>query len=385
MDKDGRTRATPRLVLIGAAAAIAIAVAAWRAWPPATAQSPKGPPPAVPVQAAMVTRADVPIYLQALGNVQAFNTVTIHSRVDGQLQTVAFSEGQDVKAGDLLAQIDPRPFQAQLDQAVAKKAQDEAQLANAKHDLERYTTLITQNAISRQTADTQRALVAQLEATIKGDDATIESAQVQLGYTTITAPITGRTGIRQIDTGNIIHATDTNGLVVLTQLQPISVLFTLPEENLPDVSHAMQRGSLAVIAMSGDEKTELDRGTVALIDNQIDTATGTMRLKATFPNPNHSLWPGQFVKVKLLLRTLHNALTVPSTAVQRGAQGLFAYVIKTDSTVEMRPLKAEQLMASVAVIDEGLQEGERVVTSGQYRLQPGTRVDVREQSAGATP
>ena len=385
MDKDGRTRATPRLVLIGAAAAIAIAVAAWLAWPPATAQSPKGPPPAVPVQAAMVTRADVPIYLQALGNVQAFNTVTIHSRVDGQLQTVAFSEGQDVKAGDLLAQIDPRPFQAQLDQAVAKKAQDEAQLANAKHDLERYTTLITQNAISRQTADTQRALVAQLEATIKGDDATIESAQVQLGYTTITAPITGRTGIRQIDTGNIIHATDTNGLVVLTQLQPISVLFTLPEENLPDVSHAMQRGSLAVIAMSGDEKTELDRGTVALIDNQIDTATGTMRLKATFPNPNHSLWPGQFVKVKLLLRTLHNALTVPSTAVQRGAQGLFAYVIKTDSTVEMRPLKAEQLMASVAVIDEGLQEGERVVTSGQYRLQPGTRVDVREQSAGATP
>jgi multidrug efflux system membrane fusion protein len=382
MDKNAM-RARPRLILIGAAVAVAIALAGWFAWPPATADAPKGPPPAVPVQAATATRADVPVFLTALGNVQAFNTVTIHSRVDGQLQTVAFSEGQDVKAGDLLAQIDPRPFQAQLDQATAKKGQDEAQLANARRDLERYVSLAAQNAISRQTADTQRSLVAQLEATVKGDQAAIESASVQLGYTTIVAPIDGRTGIRQIDAGNIVHATDANGLVVLTQLQPISVLFTLPEENLPDVSREMQQGPLPALAMTGDEKTELDRGTLTLIDNQIDPTTGTMRLKATFPNPNHSLWPGQFVKVKLLLRTQHNALTVPSTAVQRGAQGLFAYVIKPDATVEMRPLKAEQLMATVAVIADGLQDGERVVTAGQYRLQPGTRVEVREQAAGA--
>jgi membrane fusion protein, multidrug efflux system len=377
------TRARPRLILVGAAAVVIIALGTWFVWPPATADAPKAPPPAVPVQAAPARRADVPIFLTALGNVQAFNTVTIHSRVDGQLQTVAFSEGQDVKAGDLLAQIDPRPFQATLDQATAKKAQDEAQLANARRDLDRYVRLAAQNAISRQTADTQRALVAQLDATVKGDQAAIESASVQLGYTTITAPIDGRTGIRQIDTGNIVHATDTNGLVVLTQLQPISVLFTLPEENLPDVSGEMQQGALQVIAMTGDEKTELDRGTLTLIDNQIDQTTGTMRLKATFPNPNHSLWPGQFVKVKLLLRTQRNALTVPSTAVQRGPQGLFAYVIKPDATVEMRPLKAEQLTATVAVISDGLQDGERVVTAGQYRLQPGTRVDVREQAAGA--
>ncbi len=343
---------------------------------PADAQAPAAPP-RIPVEVAQAKLRDVPVYLQGLGNVQAFNTVTIRSRVDGELQKVAFVEGQDVKAGDVLAQIDPRPFKAQLDQATAKKAQDEAQLANARLDVQRYTNLVKQNAISSQTLDTQRALVAQLEATIKGDDATIENAAVQLGYTTITAPISGRTGIRLVDQGNIIHATDASGLVVITQLQPISVIFTLPEDALPEIAREMASGPLEVAILSRDEKTELDRGTLALVDNQIASATATIKLKATLPNSANLLWPGQFVKARLLLRTQRNVLTVPPNAVQRGAQGLFAYVVKPDQTADLRPLKVGQIDGAVAVIEGGLQAGEQVVTAGQFRLQPGSHVEAR--------
>lgn len=343
---------------------------------PADAQAPSAPP-RIPVEVAQAELRDVPVYLQGLGNVQAFNTVTIRSRVDGELQKVGFVEGQDVKAGDVLAQIDPRPFKAQLDQAIAKKAQDEAQLANARVDLQRYTNLSKQNAISSQTLDTQRALVAQLEATIKGDDATIENAAVQLGYTTITAPIGGRTGIRLVDQGNIVHAADATGLVVITQLQPISVIFTLPEDTLPEIAREMASGPLEVAILSRDEKTALDRGTLALIDNQIASSTATIKLKATLPNKANLLWPGQFVKARLLLRTQRNVLTIPPNAVQRGAQGLFAYVVKPDQTAELRPLKVGQIDGRAAVIEDGLQAGEYVVTAGQFRLQPGSHVETR--------
>jgi multidrug efflux system membrane fusion protein len=367
-----------QIVLVGALiAGLGAAAWLWLARTPADAQAQPSRPAAVPVEVAQAKRRDVPVYLQGLGNVQAFNTVTVRSRVDGELQKVSFSEGQDVKAGDVLAQIDPRPFKAQLDQALAKKAQDEAQLANARVDVQRYTNLIKQSAISSQTLDTQKALVAQLEATIKGDDATIQNAQVQLGYTTITAPIGGRTGIRQVDQGNIVHAGDATGLVVIAQLQPISVVFTLPEDNLTEIAREMRQGPLEVAILSRDEKTELDRGTLALVDNQINTTTATIKLKATLPNANNLLWPGQFVKARLLLRMQRNVLTVPPDAVQRGTQGLFAFVVTPDQTAALRPLKVGQIDAMAAVIEGGLQEGERVVTAGQFRLQPGTPVEPR--------
>ena len=365
-------------IVVGIVVAAGLGLAGWHflVRVPADAQAPAAPP-RIPVEVAQAKLRDVPVYLQGLGNVQAFNTVTIRSRVDGELQKVAFVEGQDVKAGDVLAQIDPRPFKAQLDQATAKKAQDEAQLANARVDVQRYTNLVKQNAISSQTLDTQRALVAQLEATIKGDDATIENAAVQLGYTTIIAPISGRTGIRLVDQGNIVHASDASGLVVITQLQPISVIFTLPEDTLPEIAREMAAGPLEVAILSRDEKTELDHGTLALIDNQIASATATIKLKATLPNKNNLLWPGQFVKARLLLRTQRNVLTIPPNAVQRGAQGLFAYVVKPDQTAELRPLKVGLIDGRAAVIEDGLQPGEHVVTAGQFRLQPGSHVETR--------
>jgi multidrug efflux system membrane fusion protein len=335
--------------------------------------SPASPAP-VPVEIASASRADVPVYLEGLGTVQAFNTVTIKTRVDGQIQKVSFVEGQRVKAGDLLVQIDPRPFQAAYDQVVAKKAQDEAQLANAKVDLDRFTTLVKTNAINRQQADTQRALVVQLEALVRADQGAIEAAKVQLDYTAISSPIDGITGIRLVDEGNIVHATDTNGIVVVTQLQPISVVFTLPEDDLQRVSQAMAQGPVAVAALSRDGKTEFDRGTLLLIDNQIDQTTGTIRLKATFPNPHGALWPGQFDNVRLLLQTQHNVLTVPSAAIQRGPNGFFTYVVKPDSTVDMRTVTVGQDTGVTAVIDDGLAPGDRVVTAGQYRVQPGARV-----------
>jgi multidrug efflux system membrane fusion protein len=338
----------------------------------------------IPVETASAVRADVPIYLLGIGTAQAFNTVTLTTRVDGQLQKIAFVEGQDVKAGQLIAQIDPRPYQAQLDQVVSKKAQDESQLQNAKQDLQRYQTLAPQDYASKQTLDKAVAQVALLEAQIKGDQGMIDAARTQLAYTTITSPIDGRTGIRLVDQGNNVRATDTTGIVVITQLHPISVVFTLPEESLIEISKAMRQAKVTVAALARDGKTELGQGTVSLVDNRIDQTTGTIRLKATFANEANTLWPGQFVNVRLFLRTITNALTVPSGAIGRGPNGLFTYVVKSDGAVEIRPIDVAQDTGTVAVINKGLTPGERVVTAGQSRLQPGAHVQASAQN-GAQP
>ena len=326
----------------------------------------------IPVTAGTAKTDDVPVYRTGLGTVQAFNTVTVKVRVDGQLNSVAFTEGQDVKANDVLAQIDPRSFQAALDQAKATKAKDEAQLANARLDLTRFVDL--GEYATRQSVDTQKALVRQLEATVQADNAAVENAQVQLDYTTITAPLSGRTGLRLVDPGNIVHATDPNGLVVITQLQPISVIFTLPQDQLQEVIKQMSAGSLKAFAIARANGQTLGEGTLALVDNQIDPNTGTVRLKATFPNEDYALWPGQFVDVKLQVRTLQQVVTVPSPAIQRGPDGMYVYVIKPDSTVAMQAVTVTQMMDGSSVVEAGLAAGTHIVVSGQYRLQQGSRV-----------
>jgi multidrug efflux system membrane fusion protein len=340
---------------------------------PASAATQKSVP-AVAVDTAQSSRNDVPIFLQGLGTVQAFYTVTVTARVDGELQRVAFTEGQTVHKGDLLAQIDPRPNQAAFDQAVATKSKDEAQLANAKRDFERYTKLQPQDLASKQTVDTQRALVDQLAAQLKVDQAIIDNARTQLEYTRITSPITGRTGIRLVDPGNIVHGANSTGIVVVTQVQPISVVFTLPEEELGAVVQALAAGSVSVTTVSRDGGATLDEGTLSLIDNQIDQSTGSVRLKATFDNARNTLWPGQYVDARVLVRTERNALTIPNAAVQLGPNGPFTYVVKTDSSVEVRPLRVAEGGGGLTIIKEGLAPGERVVTSNQYRLQAGVRV-----------
>ena len=335
----------------------------------------------VVVDSAVARRADVPVYLNGLGTAQAFYTARITSRVDGQLQDVAFTEGQLVHKGEMLARIDPRPFQAVFDQASATREKDVAQLANAKRDLDRYLSLEPDHLASRQQIDTQKALVTQLEAQIQADAATVESAKTQLGYTSITSPIDGNTGIRLVDPGNIVRATDAGGIVVVTQVQPISVVFTLPEEALSQVSGALAAGKVQVIALSRDDKTELDRGTLALVDNQIDTTTATAKLKGTFPNASRKLWPGEFVNARVLVRMERGALTIPAAALQRGADGPFTYVVKADSTVEVRKLQTDGENGDVAVIRAGLTDGERVVTSNQFRLEAGTRVKASTKPA----
>ena len=342
-------------------------------------------PAGIRVDTAAAKRADVPQYIEGLGTVQAFYTVTITPRVDGQLMKVAFTEGQTVKKGDLLAQIDPRPYQAALEQAIGTRDKDQAVLDNARHDLERYEVLAPQDLASKQTVDTQRALVAQTTAQLKSDQAAIDNARTQLDYTSITSPIQGRTGIRLVDPGNNVHATDTTGIVVVTQLQPISVIFTLPEDALPAISEAMAKGTVTVAALSRDGRTELDRGTVSLIDNQIDQTTGTVRLKAVFPNSRNTLWPGEFINAKALLQTRQNALIIPASALQRGPNGVFAYVVRADSTVEVRPLQIADENDAAVVVDGGLRDGELVVTSNQYRLQPDAKVRSGSEAAAAGP
>jgi membrane fusion protein, multidrug efflux system len=340
----------------------------------AARNAPGATSPAIAVDTAAVTHADVPIYLSGLGTVQAFYTVTVTARVDGELQKVAFTEGQTVHKGDLLAEIDPRPNQAAYTQAVATKARDAAQLANAKRDLERYTILQPQDLASKQTVDTQRALV---------DQAVIDNARTQLDYTRITSPIEGRTGIRLVDPGNIVHAAATTGIVVVTQVQPISVIFTLPEEDLAAVNAALAAGAVSVTTVSRDSRTELDRGTLTLIDNEIDQTTGSAKFKATFSNAHNTLWPGQYVNARVLVRTERNALTLPTTAVQLGPNGPFTYVVKPDSTVEVRQLKIGEESDGMTIVNTGLALNERVVTSNQYRLQAGAHVRAVTAEASA--
>jgi len=333
--------------------------------------------PPVPVVAGRVAQKDVPIYLDGLGTVQAFNAVTVHVRVDGELKKVAFTEGQDVKAGDVLAQIDPDPFRAQLEQAEAKQAQDEAQLANARLDLQRDAEQIAAKIVSQQVYDTQKALVDQLAAQVKADQAAINSAKVQLNYTTVVSPLDGRTGVRLVDQGNIVHANDANGLVLVTQLKPISVVFTLPEQMRPSVQKEYAAGAISVVAVDRDNRTVLGSGTLAVIDNQIDVTTGTIRLKATFPNEDLRLWPGQFVNARLLLTTRKGGLVVPAAVIQRGPEGPYAFVIKADKAdkvVAIQPVKVAQIENGEALIDEGLHADDEVVVDGQYRLQPGSKV-----------
>ena len=333
----------------------------------------------VPVVSGTVQRRDVPIYLDGLGTVQAFNTVSVRSRVDGQVVKIAFDEGQEVHEGDLLAQIDPAPFQAVVDQNVAKKAADEAQLSVAQLNLKRDEDLLKSKILSQQDYDTQKALVDQLGAAVKADQAAIDNARVQLAYTAIKSPLDGRTGIRQVDQGNIVHANDSNGIVVITQLRPISVVFTLPEQNLRAIQqHLREGGQLAVIALERDNQTKLDEGKLVVVDNQIDTTTGTIRLKGTFPNPDFQLWPGEFVNVRLLLEMRKAAPVVPASVVQRGPDGTFAFVIDDNLSAQVRPIKVAQIEQGQALIEQGLNPGERVVVDGQYKLQAGSKVKLPE-------
>jgi multidrug efflux system membrane fusion protein len=365
--------------LMGIALAVLLLIG-WRVvvHKPADAAS-RNTPPAIAVDMAAVGHTDVPIYLEGLGTVQAFYTVTVTARVDGEIQKIGFTEGQTVHKGDLLAQIDPRPNQAAYEQAVAVKAKDAAQLANAKLDLIRYTQLQPQDLASKQTVDTARANVEQLAAQIQVDQALVDNARTQLDYTRITSPIDGRTGMRLIDPGNIVHAAGTNGIVVVTQVQPISVVFTLPEENISTVGEALAAGQVQVTTLSRDGNSVLDEGTLTLIDNEIDQATGTAKLKATFSNKRNTLWPGQYVNARVLVRTEKNALTVPTSAVQLGPNGPFTYVVKSDSTVEVRPVELGDESNGLTVIKNGIALNERVVTSNQYRLQAG--VHVRDNAA----
>jgi len=330
----------------------------------------------VPVVAGQVTSHDVPIYLRGVGTVIAYNTVLVRSQIQGQITKIGFTEGQPVHAGDLLAQIDPRPYQAQLDQVTATRDRDQAQLTNAEANLGRYTQLGDKGWATPQLVDTQKAQVAQLQSAIKADEALIEAAKVQLGYTALTSPIDGVTGVRQIDIGNVIHPTDPNGLVVVTQIEPISVIFTLPETDLPLIQQRMAKGPLTVEAYSQDDTVKLDEGKLTLVDNEILQTTGTIRLKAEFANTTHRLWPGELIDVWLLLDTRRDGLTVPASAVQQGQQGAFTYVIDPDGKAEVRPITVSQISRGQALIDAGLTANEEVVVDGQYKLQPGSRVTI---------
>jgi multidrug efflux system membrane fusion protein len=327
---------------------------------------------AVPVKIASVEKADFPVYLTGLGTVQGFNTVQVRTRVDGQIDKITFQVGQFVKQGDTLVEIDPRPFQAALDQAKAKKVQDEANLANANLDLQRFTKL--GEFATRQQTDTQRSTVAQLTAQIAADTALIENAQTQLDYATVKAPISGVAGLRQVDVGNIVNTSTQTGIVTIVQIEPIAVIFTAPEDQLPDIKAALGVAPPKTIALSTDGKRVLSTGTLALINNQVDTSSGTIRLKGVFDNKDHALWPGQSVSTRLLIATLKDATVVPDDAVQHGTDGLYAFTVDKDNKAALRKVKVTRSFDGRSVIDEGLSPGEQVITAGQYKVQPGSLV-----------
>ncbi|MFL6679238.1 MAG: efflux RND transporter periplasmic adaptor subunit [Burkholderiaceae bacterium] len=364
--------------------AIALAVLAFGMWsierPANAAEEGKGKGKRdegpVAVTTALVKQQDVPVYRTGIGTVTPTYSVTVKARVDGQLDKVAFTEGQDVKKGQLLAQLDPRTLQAQLLQAQATRAKDQATLANARVDLKRYETLIAQDAATQQQLDTQKALVDQLAASVKSDEAAVNAAQVQLGFTAITAPISGRAGARLVDPGNIVHASDATGLVVINQIDPISVVFTLPDDAVQETIHALDsKKPVLVQAFPRDGGQMLGAGHLTLLNNQIDTSTGTVQLKASFVNGQHNLWPGQYVNMRLILGTRANALTVPEQAVQRGQGGVYVYVVDDQAkTVQSRPIALAQIQDGIAAIASGVSAGERVVVDGQYKLKPGSRV-----------
>ncbi|QDL97320.1 efflux RND transporter periplasmic adaptor subunit [Rhodopseudomonas palustris] len=357
-----------------------LGVVAWRATQTKQAERRMPPDLAVPVLAATPKVADVPVYLDGVGSVKPLATVTVRAQVDGKLIAVNFTEGQDVKAGDVLAEIDPAIYQAAYDQAVAKKAQDEAQLANARIDLARYQQLAASNAGSKQQADTQKATVAQLEAQVRSDQAAIDNAAATLSYTKVVAPISGRAGLRQVDKGNLVKSADTTGIVVITQLQPIAVQFSLPQQQIVRVNAAAAEAPLPVDVFGNDGVTVIDTGVLKGIDNQVDQTTGTVKLKAEFPNARMQLWPGQFVNVRLKVDTLKQAIVVPVSAVQRGPAGTFSYIIGDDNIVHARPVKVTQQNESEAVVAEGLTPADRVVTTGFANLAEGAKVTIGDAS-----
>jgi multidrug efflux system membrane fusion protein len=334
----------------------------------------------IPVAIGTVAQADVPIWLDGLGTVQAYNTVTVRPQVDGPLTQIAFREGQEVRAGELLAQIDPRPFQATLDQALAKKAQDESLVATARRDLERYAGLVADGYVSKQQIDTQRQTLAQVQAQVQADDAAIQSARISLGYTRIASPIAGITGIRQVDVGNLVQASTTTGIVVVTQIRPISVVFNLPEQALSEI-RAADVQPMKVTALDRDNQKHLADGELTVVDNAIDQTTGTIKLKATFANADQALWPGQFVNTRLLVRTQKNGVVIPAASVQRGPNGTFVYVVGVDQTAEQRPVVVARSDQGNALIASGLKPGEQIVTDGQYRLQPGSKLKAADAAA----
>lgn len=377
-----------RKPLLGLAAVLLASLGAWMAhtqWSvEAAAQNPApASAPAVPVTAGTAEARDMPVFVRGIGSVQAFNTVTVKTRVDGQIVKVDFTEGQEVKAGDLLFEIDPRPFQAALAQATANKQKDEAQLVSATADLDRTAALLPKGFQTRQTYDQQKAQVGQLQASIRADQAQVEAAQLNLDYASIRSPIDGRTGARLVDIGNIVHAADNTGLVTVTQLHPIFVSFTIPQQQLDTLRERQSAGPLEVRALTQDDQKQLAVGKLTLIDNQVDQATGTLHMKAQFDNSDAALWPGEFVNVRLVVSVEKNAVTVPARAVQEGPNGSYLFVIKPDDTVDMRVVEVSQTDQDLAVIKKGLSAGERIVVDGQYRLDQGTKVAI-QPAAGSS-
>jgi multidrug efflux system membrane fusion protein len=371
--------------LIGVAVLAAAAVAGlWHRQPSDAGASNAAARP-IPVTIADTQTQDVPIFVSAPGTVQAWNSVAVRSQIDGKLTTVNFEEGQDVRQGDVLAEIDPRALKATLDQAIAKKSQDEAQLTSARRDLARSQALLPRQAVPQQTVDQQQATVDQLKAAISADEAAIEAAQVQLSYASIMAPMDGRVGLRQLDPGNIIHASDPTPLTVLTLIRPAAVTFNIPQSSLFEVREALLHGPVATTVLDQDDRQQLAQGELRSLDNQVDQSTSTVRLKARFANDDERLWPGEFVRIRALVETRRGAVTIPSPALQRGPQGFFVWVVKPDDTAEARNIDAMPVDDAVTIVTAGLSPGERVVVDGQSRLEAGAHVEPQSQQAEPTP